>query len=129
MEVKDNIKRVAAHIKRLAASKAAPINSDSDNYTRVPRKKKVRTGILPSHKQHGKNTPNNHGAQRYCVLCKNAGMPERKWKSHSSENCFGKNSVQAYVRVTLRGALGNRDGYIKYYQKTENKWRREMKPP
>ena len=48
MEVKDNIKRVAAHIKRLAASKAAPINSDIDDVIRFPLKKKARTGVLSS---------------------------------------------------------------------------------
>ena len=64
MEVKDNKKRAADQIKRLATSKAAPINSKRDGYTRVPRKKKARAGVLPIRKQHGKRTSKHHGAQR-----------------------------------------------------------------
>ena len=37
-----------------------------------------------------RNSPKNKGSQRYCMLCKKAGIPERKYKMHSSENCFGK---------------------------------------
>ena len=54
-------------------------------------------------------------------------MPEQKYKSHSSENCSGKQFDQSYVKEWLRGALGNRDYAVKNYQKTENKWKRELK--
>ena len=64
-EVEDNMKIYAAHIKRLATSKPAPVNSYSDNYTRVPRNNKARTGVLTDHKHKGKNKPKYHGAQRY----------------------------------------------------------------
>ena len=83
MEVKDNSKRDAAQIKRLETSKAAPVNSDSDDSIRVPCKKKVRNGVLPSHKQHGEKTPKRHRLQRYLLLCKKEVMPEQKYKSHS----------------------------------------------
>ena len=76
MEVKDNTKMSAAHIKRLATYKAAPVNSDSKKPVRVPHKDKARTGVLPSHKQHVKNITRHYGAQLYCVLCKKAGIPE-----------------------------------------------------
>ena len=49
--VKDNRKRAASQIKRLVTSKADTVNSYSDESVRVPRKKNVRTGVLPSHKQ------------------------------------------------------------------------------
>ena len=68
MEDTDNRKRDVAQIKILASSKEAPENYDSDAYTRVPNKKKERTGVLPTHKHQGKNNPNNSGDQRYCVL-------------------------------------------------------------
>ena len=41
-------------IKRLASSKEAPVNYDSDESIRVPRKNKLRTGVLPNCKHHGK---------------------------------------------------------------------------
>ena len=53
MDVEDNRKRCAAQIKRLAAYKAVPVNSYSDEYVRFPHKKTVRIGVLPSRKQHG----------------------------------------------------------------------------
>ena len=40
-------------IKRIATSKAAS-NYDSDEYVRVPHKKRVRIGVLPNCKQQGK---------------------------------------------------------------------------
>ena len=46
MEAKDNIKRAAYQIKRLAASKVAPANSGSDTSAKVPLKKKARTAVL-----------------------------------------------------------------------------------
>ena len=103
MEVKYNRKMDLSYIKRLSTSKAEPVNYVSDDSTRVPRNKKASTGVLPDRKQHGKNTPKRHSAQRYCVLCKKAGITERKRKSHSSENCFGKRSYQQSIKEVLGG--------------------------
>ena len=80
MEVKDKIKRAAAQIKNLAASKAAPVSSDSDVSIIFPRDKKASNSFLPSQKhQMGNNSPKHHGDQRYCILCNKAGIPEGKW--------------------------------------------------
>ena len=57
MEVKDNRKRAAAHIKRLSISKAASIHSDRNDSIRVPHKNNTRTGVLQIHKQKVKKTP------------------------------------------------------------------------
>ena len=78
----------ASHIKRLAPSKSAPINSVRDNSVKVPRNNKARTGVLPSCKQHGKNASNHRVYQRYFIIFKNTGMPERNYKLHSSKNFF-----------------------------------------
>ena len=102
IKVKDNRKRAATQINRIATSKAA-YYSDSDESIRVPRKKKANTGVINNHKQEGKKTPKYHSTQRYCVLCKKAGMPEQKHMSHSSENCFGKRSNQQ----SIKNGLGN----------------------
>ena len=40
IEVKENSKRAATHIKRITISKAEPINSERDESVRVPRKKR-----------------------------------------------------------------------------------------
>ena len=84
MEGKYNRKWDVAQIKILAASKLAPENYDSDTSTQVPRKKKARTGVLPAHKYKGNKNPKYKFYRSYFVLCKKAGMPERKYKSHSS---------------------------------------------
>ena len=60
------------------------------------------------------------------MLCKKAGIHEHKWKSHSSENCFGKRSDQKYVKDGLGGPLGNIANVAKHDQKTEKKWKRDL---
>ena len=72
MEVKDNRKMAAAHIKSLSPSKESHINYDIGNSVKMPRRKKARTGVLPIHKQHGKKTPKHHGSQRYYLIWKKA---------------------------------------------------------
>ena len=127
MEVKDNRKRAASQIKSPATSNEAPISYDSDNSIRVQRKKNEGHGVLTSQTQHGKNTPKHHGAQRYYMMCKKSGMPERKWKSHSSENFFSKRSDRASIKDGLVGALGNWADAVKHYRKPEKKCKRELK--
>lgn len=50
MEDKNNRESDVAQIKRLATSKAAPVNFDSNDSIRVPRKKKKRAGVVPDRK-------------------------------------------------------------------------------
>ena len=119
MEVQDNGKRAAAHIKRLAPSKAAPIYPDRDDSVKGRCKKEARTGVLPSQKQHEKNTPKHHGSQRYCITCKKSVIPGRKYTLHSSNNYFGNISDQASVRDGFGGTVDNRADAVKHYQKTE----------
>ena len=68
METKENRKISAAEIKRLAASKSVPANSDRDASARLPYTNKSRTGVLLAYKHQGKNTPKNSVAHSYCVL-------------------------------------------------------------
>ena len=113
----------ADHINRIETSKADPVNSNRDNSIMVLRNKKARTGVLPSHKQHGKKTPKRHGKHCYCMLWNMTGMPDRKYKSHISRNWFGKISDQQYVKDGLGGALVNKADSIKHYKKSEQKWK------
>ena len=123
MEKKDNRKRAATQIKRVAASKAAPANYDSNAYKRFPLKKKARTVVILDQKNQVKNSSKNIGSQIYCVLYKKDRIIEHNWKSHSSKNCFGKFSDQAYVKEGLGGTLGNRVAAFKQNHKSENKWK------
>ena len=65
IKVKENKKIDADQIMRLTTSKLEPINSDRVNSIGVTRNNKVLTGVLPSQKNHGGNTPKNHESQRY----------------------------------------------------------------
>ena len=77
----------------------------------------VRRGILmvsllTANSKGGKMTK-HHGAHLYCVLYKNTGMPDRKYMSHISDNCFGKRSDQHSIKYGLGGALVNRSDAVK----------------
>ena len=102
-------------MKRLSTSKAAPVNSDSNKSARVPCKKRVSTGILTNSKQQEKNTPKHPGPQCYCMLYKKAGMPEIKYMSNISENCFVERFDQHSVKEGLVVALVNRSYSVNYY--------------
>ena len=83
IEVKDERKRAAGHIKKIASAREASL-SDSNEPMRIPRRRKAKTGVLNYHKPPIMRHDRHHGAQRYCVLCNMAGMPERKYASHST---------------------------------------------
>ena len=117
---KDNRKRAADQINNIAVSKAASIKSYSDASVRVPLKKKSRTIIPLSLNRQGKKIPRHHGAQHCLLMYKMSGMPNIKWKFHSSKNSFGKRSNQASIRDGLGGSLGNRSYAVNNYQKYEN---------
>ena len=127
MEVKDNREKAASHIKSLEISKAVPVNSDIKKFVRVLRKKKARTGVLSSRKQNGKNTPKHHGVQKYCLIFNKAGMPEIKYTSHISENCFGKRLNQQSIKDGLGGSLCNRADSVNHYKSSKQKWKRVIK--
>ena len=56
-------------------------------------------------------------------------MTENKWKSHSSENCFGKRSDNQYYKDELGRSLGNRADVVKHYKKSKHKQKRDLKAP
>ena len=69
LEDKDNRKRSAAQIKRLDTQKVLVVDVGSDATTKVPHKKKTRTGVFPSHNQKNKSkTPNYGGINHYLML-------------------------------------------------------------
>ena len=109
-----NITKRHLRIKKTpVASKDVPSDSESNVKTRVIHKKKSRTGVLPIRKKQGNNTPKHKGYKLYCVMCKKAGITERKYKSHILVNCYGRKSNQESTKEVLRGILGNRNKYVK----------------
>ena len=83
IKVKDNRKRSANHIKKIASARAAS-NHDSDESIRFPRNKKSSTGVL--HNNINIKATKHHGTQRHFVIYKKTGMPERKYMLHSAED-------------------------------------------
>ena len=47
--------------------------------------------------------------------------------SHSSEDCFGKCSYQKFIMDGLEGPLCSRADAVKQYNKSEQKWKKDMK--
>ena len=88
IEVKYERKIAAVHIKNTSSARAASL-SNSDESVRIPRRKKAKTGVSNYHKSQRRSHYRHHGAQRYCVLFKKPGMHERKYASHSNEDCTG----------------------------------------
>ena len=82
IKAKDNSKRAATQINNIASSRAAS-HYNSNVSVRVPHKNKARTGVLRN--KPGKKVPKHQGIQHQCVLCKQAGMPERKYMLHSGK--------------------------------------------
>ena len=82
----DTLNQATDQINILATSKAALAGSDIDVRANIPRKKKSRTGVLLDHNQKGKKNSNNKGLQSYCMVCRDFGIPKRKYKYHGSYN-------------------------------------------
>ena len=123
IEVKEDRKRSATQIKKIASARAASI-SDSDGSVRPLRNKKaiIGAGVLRSNKVPNNKAPNHHGTQRHCVLYNKSGIPEQKYMSHSAEECFGKRANQKTINDGLGGPMGSRSEAVKQYKKSENKW-------
>ena len=103
-------------INRLATSKAES-HSDSDESIRVLCKKRVSTSVIPNRTHQGKKTHKHHRNQRYCILCKKAGIPGRKRILHRSEKYFSKRSEQHSIKDGL-GDIFNMAGAVNQYKKS-----------
>ena len=75
------------HIKNISSARSDSL-SDIDESVGIPKKKKSKTGVLRSNKP-PKKAHRNKIIQRYCAIFNKSGIPERKYKSHSDEDCTG----------------------------------------
>ena len=67
-----------------------------------------------------KNSHKHHGDQRHCVLCNKAGMPERKYMSHSVEDCTGQRTNWT-IKYGMGGSVWSRSDTMKQYKKSEKR--------
>ena len=86
------------------------------------RKNKASTGVLMLLKKRGNKNPKHKGNNHYYMLFKKAGMPEHKYKTHSSEIALEKVQTRTPSRKAWDGQEKKRDNDVKQYQKSENKW-------
>ena len=119
IEVKDERKIAAVHIKKIASARAASL-SDGNKSVRITRRKKAKTGVLSSNKSPRKTHYRHHGAHRYCVHCKKAGMPEHKYTSHSSEYCTGV-CTKRFIKEVMGGPIVSRTHALQQHKNSENK--------
>ena len=91
----------------------------------IPKKNKVKTGVLQSNKYPKKDNM-HHSIHRYCVLFKKALMPERKYMSHSAED-FTDVRTNQFIKYGMLGPVRIRYDAVKQHNKSEKKWKKEIK--
>jgi hypothetical protein len=70
-----------------------------------------RSGINANKRRKPSNNTYGRGTARYCTLCKNAGMPERKYMSHSSDaNCQDKEEM---ARRAMSGCMADQNKQVR----------------
>ena len=99
-----------------AYARAASL-SDSNKYVRITRKKKDKNGVLRSNKSPRRAHRKHHVIQRYCVICKKAGMPEHKYMSHIAKDCTCMRTNRT-IKYGMGGFLGSRADTVKHYKKS-----------
>ena len=53
-------------------------------------------------------------------------MPERKYMSHSTEDCTGMRTNRP-IKDGMGGPAGSRNHAMQQHKKSENKWKKELK--
>ena len=125
IEVKDERKIVAMHIKNIASAREASL-SESNKSVSILRRKKAKTDVLRFNKSPRRANDTDHGVQCYCVLCKKAGMPERKYALHSSKDCTGVRTKRS-IKDRMCETVGSRTDDVQQHKKYENKWKKYLK--
>ena len=54
-------------------------------------------------------------------------MPERKYASHSTKDCTGVRTKLS-IKDGMGGSIGSRTHAVQQHKKSENKWKKELKP-
>lgn len=61
-------------------------------------------------------TTSGRGIVHYCSLCKNAGIPENKYMSHSNTNCKDKEEM---TKRAMSDSVDDRDKQVRKYASTQ----------
>ena len=125
IKVKDERKGEAVHTKKIDSAREASL-SDSKEPMRITRRKKKNTGVLRSKKSPIRAHDRPHGAQRYCVICKKSGISERKYASHSADNCTGVRTKRS-IKDGMGGPIGSRNNAVQQHTKSEKNPKEELK--
>ena len=110
-------------IKKITSARADFL-SDSYKSVRIPRNKKAKTGILRSNK-YPKKAHRHHDIHHYCVLCKKAGIPKRKYTSHSAKD-FNSVHTNRNIKDGMGVSMVIRTDAVKQYKKSEKR-KKELK--
>ena len=82
--------------------------------TKLRETSEPRNGNNPNKRRKQSNDNNSRGTARFCSLCKNAGMPERKYMSHSNSNCEDKEEM---ARRAMGGGMADQSQQVRKYKK------------
>ena len=114
IKVKYEIKIAAVQIKNIASARSESL-SDSDKSVSITKRKMAKTDVFYSNKYPRRAQNRHHSVQRYCVLYKKSGIPERNYMPHSAEDCTG---------LRTNRPISNRTNSVKQYNKSEKNGRR-----
>ena len=113
------------HINNIASARADS-QYDSDESVMITRRNKAKTGVFCSNKSPRRAHDRHHGVHIYYVLCKKAGMPERKYALHIANYCTGVRTKRS-IKDSMGGHIGSRNNAVQQYNKSENKWKKDLK--
>jgi hypothetical protein len=106
LRAEDYDKQIIASKERISkkAEKASSSTSRADDTANTKRHKK-------NQKPKSANEKTSQGKARYCSMCKKAGMPEGKWKSHHTNDCTNQGD---YEQKLSGNAKSNSDAKAQY---------------
>jgi hypothetical protein len=73
-----------------------------------------RNGNNANKRRKQSNNTNGRGTARFCSLCKNAGMPEHKYMSHSDADC---QDAKEMARRAMSGGMADQSKQVRKYKK------------
>jgi len=115
LRAKEIDKVIMAPKERIA--KAASSTSRTDNTSHTKRHKK---NLKPK----SAKEKTAQGKACYCSMCKNAGMPEGKWKSHHTNDCMNQGD---YEQKLSSNAKSNSDAKAQYKREVRKKLQKATK--
>jgi hypothetical protein len=106
-----NDEREKAAFKQVAQDEVKGVQANLRETSAEPR-----SGINANKRRKQSNNTSGRGTARYCTLCKNAGMPERRkyMSSHSDANCQDKEEM---ARKAMSGGVADQNKQVRKYRK------------